>query len=66
MKHQFTREQLVDFDAYERVRSSGQFNMLTRQAQHATGLDRDRYVYVMEHFDALQDAANKRAMSAPA
>lgn len=66
MNHQFTREQLADFDTYERVRSSGQFNMLTRQAQQATGLERDQYVYVQTHYEALQDAANKRAMRAPA
>lgn len=66
MKNRYTREQLADFREYERVRASGQFNMLSRQAQHVTGLDRDRYVFVQDHYESLSEAAKEHDMTAPA
>jgi len=46
-----------DFQAYEDVRQSGEFNMLTegRYAQDASGLDRDTYFAVMHHYSRLME-----------
>lgn len=53
----FTPEQLKDFARYVRVQQSGRYNMLSPNATAATGLSRDRYLFVLEHYDQLEAAA---------
>jgi len=54
MKTKFTKQQLEDWKAYEKVRAGGRFNMLFPQAQQAAGLSQDRYNFVMDNYAALQ------------
>lgn len=53
----FTDQQLRDFEAYEKVQLSNRYNMLDPRARHAAGLDNQRYVFVMNNYDALAKAA---------
>jgi len=57
----FTDQQLDDFRAYEQVRQSGLFNMLDPVAMLMADLDQESYVFVLEHYSELKDAAEKRA-----
>lgn len=52
----FTEQQLSDWRRYEKVRRSGCFNMLSELARDATRLDRDRYLFVLHNYAALQAA----------
>ena len=56
---EFTFQQLLDFAAYLKVQQRGAFNMLSPQAQAAAGLPRDRYLFVIENYNALKEAAAK-------
>lgn len=53
----FTEKQIKNWKAYERVRKGGRWNMFSPQAQAATGLSKDEYLFVMKNFGALEDAA---------
>lgn len=57
MEHTHTEQELANFKAYERVRQSGKWNMFSREAQLATGLDRDEYIFVMKNYESLQAQA---------
>lgn len=48
----FVPSPLFKFACYEQVRMSGKFNMYEPGARGATGLSRDDYREVMEHYDA--------------
>lgn len=50
----FTLIQMLQFAAYEKVRSRGRYNMFDPAAMKSSGLDRDQYLFVMENFEALQ------------
>lgn len=52
---QFTKEQLEHFQKYERVRSSGRYNMEDFRAVIATGLTQEQYYYVMGAYDQLRE-----------
>lgn len=56
---QFTNAQLAHFRQYERVRTSGRFNMFTqaRAASAEARLTMDEYFFVMSNFTALKSAA---------
>lgn len=56
-KNTFTKEQLSDWRAYERVRKSGRYNMFDPRARQATGLDKEDYVFVMQNFSELKAVA---------
>lgn len=43
------------YNSYERVRTEGRFNMFSKEAQICTGLTREEYVYVMEHYSELRN-----------
>ena len=53
----FTLIQLAHWRAYERVRSSGRYNMYDPRARQAASLTEDEYVFVMDNFDELRQAA---------
>ena len=57
----FTAEQIADWKRYEKVRKSGRHNMFFPEARRATGLDAERYAFVMKHFSALKAAAESGA-----
>lgn len=52
----FTKQQLEDWVVYEKVRKGGRWNMYDPQAQRATRLSSEEYVFVMENYEALMDA----------
>ena len=56
----FTEQQLNDWKAYEKVRKSGKWNMLTTSATKASKLPSDRYWFCLENYEQLE-AAVKRA-----
>jgi hypothetical protein len=55
---QFTKQQIKDWRAFERVRSGGRFNMFDPRARQSTGLGGEEYAFCMEHYSALKLAAN--------
>lgn len=55
----FTKQQITDWKAYERVRSSGTWNMYFPSARAATGLSSERYIFVMDNYLQLKEAAEK-------
>ena len=56
---EFTKIQLADWRAYEKVRAGGRFNMFDPRARRATGLSDERYIFVMLNFLALKEAQPK-------
>ena len=50
----FTPEQIKNYVAYEKVRSSNRYNMLDPRAQAMTGLNRDAFLFVLKNFEGLQ------------
>jgi len=57
---EFTNQQLQNFKKYVRVQMGGRYNMFDLRARAATGLDADEYVFVMENYDALKEASEKK------
>ncbi len=55
----FTPKQLRDWRAFEKVRASGRFNMLTPQAQTATRLTSKEFLFVLDNYERLEVEANK-------
>ena len=41
--------------AYREVQDAGMFNMMSPQAVRASGLDKDTYFEIVEHYDELFD-----------
>ena len=44
-----------DFQAYERVRIRGKYNMFDIRAEAASGLDEETYLGVLKHYTALME-----------
>ena len=59
----FTQQQIEDFKTYDEVRQEGRYNMMSPQAQQLTGLDRDRYMFVLRNYVELAQAANEQEQS---
>ncbi len=57
---EFTNQQLQNFKKYVRVQMSGRYNMFDSRARAATGMDKDEYIFVMENYDALKKASEKK------
>lgn len=55
----FTKQQLNNWRAYERVRAGGRYNMFTNAAQRMAGLNRDEFFFVMDNYSALKEAAER-------
>ncbi len=47
-----TKEQ---YDAYERVRSSGKYNMLDTRALQVSGLQFDVYKFIMKNYEEVDE-----------
>ena len=45
----------ADWEAYIRVQKTGFYNMLSPDAVRSTGLDKDTYFEIVEHYDELYD-----------
>lgn len=56
-----TLAQLAHWQAYERVRQGGQWNMFDPRARKATRLSDEHFLYVMLNYITLRDAAIARA-----
>jgi hypothetical protein len=54
----FTDQQISDWKRFEKVRSGGKWNMFSSQALTATGLTKERFLFVMSNFGELELAAN--------
>jgi hypothetical protein len=54
----FTKDQINDWLAYEKVRAGGRYNMLDPQARIVAGLTKDEYLFVIEHYEELAQSAN--------
>lgn len=53
----FTAEQVADWRRFEKVRQGGRWNMFDPNARVATGLDKERYFFVMENYGELKEQA---------
>ena len=58
----FTEKQLEDFKAYRKVQKAGRWNMFELQAQLATGLELDEYIFVMKNYSNLRAEVDKVAV----
>lgn len=63
MNMEFTKEQLSDWKRFEKVRKSGKWNMFFPEARRTSGLDPDRYSFVMKHFTELKEAIESSPVS---
>jgi hypothetical protein len=54
---QYTKQQIQNWRAYERVRAGGRYNMFDARARAATKLSRDDYFFVLTNFTLLKEAA---------
>ena len=59
MSNNFTPQQLKDYEAYVKVQKSLRFNMLDPRAAAATGLSRDRFLFVLDNYEALSEAVKE-------
>lgn len=57
----YTETQISDWRRYEKVRQSGRHNMFFPEARRATGLDSERYAFVLHHYTALKVQAESKA-----
>lgn len=56
---EITDDDLDDYEAYERVRNVGKWNMFDPRARRATRLSESRYSFVLKNYDELR-AAHER------
>jgi hypothetical protein len=57
----FTKHQISDYRAYEKVRKGGLYNMFSPQARAAAMLTKDEYTFVMKNYSELKEASELRA-----
>lgn len=50
----FNLKELMQYAAYERVRSGGKYNMYNPLARQAAGLTSEQYSFVMANYEALR------------
>lgn len=56
----FYPHQLEYWKRVERVRASGRWNMLSREARIVTGLKEDQYLFVLNNYEELEKAVAKQ------
>lgn len=54
----FTKNQIEQYKSYEIVRNSGEYNMFDTRARLASGLTKDQYLFVMNNYSELREAAD--------
>ena len=52
----FTQQEIANWEKCEKVRQSGEFNMFAIQAQEASGLTYDEFMFVMKNYSELANA----------
>jgi hypothetical protein len=52
--NKYSDKDIIDWRTYERVRLTGKFNMYDPRAIDMTGLTRERYIFIMEHYDHIR------------
>jgi len=57
----YTKNQINDYRAYEKVRKSGRYNMFSPQARMAAMLTKEEHLFVMENYSALKEASEATA-----
>jgi len=57
---QFTAQELKNFAAYVKVQRGGRFNMFDPRAREITRMSMDEWVFVMEHYEALEAASQTK------
>ena len=57
IKESFTKKEINNYKSYEQVRKSGAYNMFDSRARLSSGLTKDEYLFVMENYSALKEAA---------
>jgi hypothetical protein len=57
----YTKNQINDYRAYEKVRKSGRYNMFSPQARTAAMLTKEEHLFVMENYSALKEASEATA-----
>ena len=55
----FTFMQIANWRRYEKVRLGGRWNMFFPQARAATGLTPEEYLFCIENYNELKEAAEK-------
>ena len=55
----FTKEQIIDWKNFERVRSGGRFNMFDPRARVSTGLSPKEYSFVMDNYGELKNQSKE-------
>jgi hypothetical protein len=59
MTNKFSERQLSNWRKYEEIRIDGLFNMLDPRARELTGISRSEWVFCMDHYAELKQAATK-------
>ena len=62
-EREFTPGDIRAWKAYEKVRASGRFNMYDPRARRETGLNDEKYSFVMSNYSELKEAAEKAKQS---
>ena len=61
MENGYTKRQVADWRAYEKVRKGGQWNMWDEDAKRASGLRREDYLFVLRNYSELKELAQRRS-----
>jgi hypothetical protein len=56
----FTEREIKNFRRYEKVRSSGLYNMLSPQARIECGLNQDDFINTQQNYTGLKEASEAR------
>jgi hypothetical protein len=57
----YTEQQIKNWSIYEGIRQSGMFNMFDRRAMAMTNMDKDEWLFCMEHYNDLKKHATQGA-----
>jgi hypothetical protein len=56
-KQEFTLHQINDWKRFKEIRGKGKYNMISKEAQIATGIPEEQYIFVMENYEELAKSA---------
>ena len=59
-----TDARLLAFARYVKVQRSGRFNMLDPRARQAASLTEEEHVFILDNYEALEQAATGKAIEA--
>lgn len=58
LKLVFSKEDICDWKKFERVRLDGSWNMFDSRAIQASGLEKERYFFVLKNYSKLKEAVD--------